>query len=176
MFWPKKSNRPEQFYHDQAMEPATRENEDNSGIVRNATGTLEPSFPWFIRTSGCPSRRRELCWAVRRKRRMAGNPSPLDRRLATQILLAGVVATVLCFLTSQIGFVSRFALVLAPSLLLIGMAGLLDTRILQAALRKPGESISHLPRWAVLVGYACWSPTVVLLAYLVFRFLSRIDG
>jgi hypothetical protein len=102
---------------------------------------------------------------------MVSNSSPVDRELAAQILFAGVVATLLCTLTSQIGFVSRFAFVLAPSLLLLGIAGLVDTRILKAALKKPGESVSTLPRWAVLTAYACWSPMFIVLAYVVLRTL-----
>ena len=36
---------------------------------------------------------------------MVENPGPPDGKLATQILLGGVVATLVCVLTSQFGFV-----------------------------------------------------------------------
>jgi hypothetical protein len=94
---------------------------------------------------------------------------PIDRKVAVQTLIAGVVAAVLCVFTSQFGFVSRLALVLAPSLLLLGLAGLADVRILRAALKKPGESVAHLPLWVRLVGYVCWCPTLAILGYLIIQ-------
>ena len=65
------------------------------------------------------------------------------------------------------------ALVLAPSLLLLSVAGLVDPRILHAALRKPGESVAHLPLCAKIVGYACWSPTFAMLGYLLVQSLAN---
>jgi len=107
---------------------------------------------------------------------MAQQPhGTIDRRVAIQTLVAGVIATILCFFTSQLGFVSRIALVLAPSLLLLGLAGLVDPRILRAALKKPGESVAHLPRWAKIIAYMCWLPTFVLLGYLLLRSLGILE-
>lgn len=96
-------------------------------------------------------------------KRMTQQPNDrINRGVAIQTLIAGAVATALCALTSQLGFVSRLAFVLAPSLLLLGVAGLVDSRILRAALKKPGESVAHLPRWAIAIGYLCWLPTLAV--------------
>ncbi len=97
--------------------------------------------------------------------------TPIGRKVAVQTLIAGIIAAVLCVFTSYFGFVSRLALVLAPSLLLLGVAGLADIRILRAALKKPGESVAYLPLWVRAVGYACWCPTVAILVYLIIRSL-----
>jgi hypothetical protein len=82
-----------------------------------------------------------------------------------------MIAASLCVFTARFGFVSRLALVLAPSLLLLGVAGLADIRILRAALKKPGESVAHLPLWVRVVGYGCWCPTLAILGYLIVRSL-----
>ena len=96
----------------------------------------------------------------------------IDRGVALHTLAAGVVCVLLCILTSQFGFVHDLGFVLAPSLVLLGIAGLVDPRTLRAALRKPGETVD-CPRWATVIGYACWTPSVLLLGYLVYFKLIR---
>ena len=96
----------------------------------------------------------------------------VDRKTVAQTLVAGIVAAFLCLFTSYSGFVSRLALVLAPSLLVLGVVGLVDIRIFRAAIRKPGESMAHLPLWVRAAGYACWCPTIAVLAYVVIRKLT----
>lgn len=100
---------------------------------------------------------------------MSSQNHQIDRKTALQTLFAGVVASVFCALTWQFGFVSRFAFVFAPAFLTLGLAGLIDPRILQGALKKPGQSISHLPAWARYAGYMCWTPSLVALGWMLAK-------
>lgn len=100
-------------------------------------------------------------------------PNRIDRKTALQTLVAGVVAAALCIVTWPFGFFSRFALAFSPAFLLLGVAGMIDPRILQGALKKPGESISHLPRWAKYVGYLCWAPTFVVLGWMLLESFAK---
>jgi hypothetical protein len=97
----------------------------------------------------------------------------INRATAAQTLFAGVVAAGVVALMWPLGAVSAMALVLAPSMLLLGVAGLIDPRILQAALKKPGESVAHLPPWTKVVGCACWAPSAVVLACLLVETTMR---
>ena len=97
----------------------------------------------------------------------------IDRGVAVQVLVAGIVATVLCFFTAQLGFVSAIAFVLAPSLVLLGIAGSIDPRILQAGCKKQGESVKHLPKWIRITAIVCWTPSFLVLAYLLLSSLAR---